>query len=116
LYIIKDKKEILVMKTTKIKCDEVFDTKDFNVKLFGDKEIKNREDFRPKADEELKAKTSEEIARYFFEVYAANDWKKVEKVAPFLTNSKAKEYLVGLEIIEIGKSFQSGTYKGYFVP
>ena len=116
LYIIKDKKEILIMKTTQIKYDEVFDSKDFGLQQFGDKEIKNAEDLMPKADEELKAKTPEEIARYFFEACAANDWEKVAKVAPYLTTPQGKEYLGGLEIIEIGKAFKSGQYAGYFVP
>ena len=112
LYIIKDKKEILVMKTTQIKYDETFDAKDFDVQVFGDKKIKNAEDLNPKSDEELKNKTPEEIARYFFEACAASDWEKVEKVYQYGN----LEFLGGLQIIEIGKSFQSGRYRGYFVP
>ena len=115
LYIIKDNKEILMMKTTDIKYDEIFDAKDFDVQTFGDKEIKNIEDLDSQVDEQLKSKTPEEITHYFFEACAANDWGKVEKVYSDL-ESKAKDYYGGLQIIEIGKSFQSGRYPGFFVP
>ena len=116
LYIIKEGKEILVMKTTKIIYNELFSEKEFDLQIFGGKKIKNAEDlFRPKADEYLKSKTPEEIARYFFEACAASDWEKVEKVYPFV-NSNIKDYLGGVEIVEIGQSFQSGKYRGYFVP
>ena len=103
------------MKTTKIEYDEDFDAADFNVQIFGNKKIKNAEDLSPKADEELKVKTPEEIARYFFESCGANDWENVKKVYPYV-DTKIQEYLGGVQIIEIGKSFQSGTYRGYFVP
>ena len=115
LYIIKNKKEILVMKTTSIKYNEPFDTQDFDAKLFGNKTIKNAEDLHPKPDEELKNKTPEEIARYFFESCASSDWERVEKVFPY-TNSDIKDYLGGLQVVEIGKSFKSGEYPGFFVP
>jgi len=115
LYIIKDEKEILMMKTTAIKYDEIFDAKDFDVQIFGNTEIKNAEELIPKADENLKTKTPEEITRYFFETCATNDWENAEKVFPYI-DSKVKEYLGGLEIMEIGKAFKSGKYSGYFVP
>jgi hypothetical protein len=115
LYIVKGKKEILVMKTTKIEYDEEFDAQEFDVQIFGNKKIKNAEDLNPQADKELKAKTPEEIARYFFEACASSDWEKVEKVYPYIS-AKTKDYLSGLQVVEIGKSFKSGQYPGYFVP
>ena len=115
LYIIKDKKEILIMKTTYIKYDEVFKESEFGVQTFGIKEIKNAEDLTPKTDEYLKTKTPEEIARYFFDACAQNEWEKAEKIYPFM-NFMEKRSLSGLEIIEIGTSFKSGTYPGVFVP
>ena len=111
LYIIENNKETLVMKTTKITFNEDY----FDASILSNKPIKDAEDFTPKQDEEIKNKTPEEIARYFFEACAANDWKKVEVVDPYI-NSKMKEHLGGLQIVEIGKSFKSGSYRGYFVP
>ena len=72
-------------------------------------------DLEVKPDEVLKTKTPEEIARYFFEACAKSDWEKVIKVLPEL-DTHIKELLGGIELIEIGKSFQSGEYQGYFVP
>lgn len=115
LYVIKDKKEILVMKTTDIQYDEMFDAKDFDVQNFGDKKIRNSEDLNTQVDEEIKNKTPEEIAHYFFESCAANEWENVEKVYPYL-DAGTKDYLGGLQIIEIGQSFKSGRYSGFFVP
>ena len=115
LYIIENQKETLIMKTTKIKYDVTFNAKDFEVQIFGNKEITNAEDLVPKVDEELRAKNPEEIVRYFFEACATCDWEKVEKVYPKMS-SRMKKYLGELEIIEIGEPFQSGSYRGYFVP
>jgi hypothetical protein len=115
LYIIENGKEILVMKTTKIRYDEKFDAKTFDVQIFENKAIKDAKDLEVKPDETLKTKTPEEIARYFFEACAKSDWEKVIKVYPDLDYS-TKEDFGGIELIEIGKSFQSGTYPGYFVP
>ena len=115
LYVIQDKKEVLIMKTTKIKYDEVFDEEDFDAQIFGDKKIRNIEDLNPEADEILKTKTPEEIARYFFEACANKEWEKAEKVCPWITDGM-KEYLAELEIVKVGTSFKSGLYRGTFIP
>ncbi|MCL2289469.1 MAG: hypothetical protein FWC34_02015 [Bacteroidetes bacterium] len=115
LYIVENGNEILVMKTTEIKYNETFDPKDFSVKIFGNKKIKDIEELELKADKSLKDKTPEEIAFYFFDACAQNDWEKVEKV--YSSHSfLIKKIYGGLEIIEIGTAFQSGKYPGYFVP
>jgi hypothetical protein len=118
LYIIGNQEEILVMKTTEIKYNEVFSPKEFDVKIFGSAEITIAEKLDPKVDKNLQTKTPEEIAFYFFDACAKKDWKKAKKVntypAPLFL--LLKSYLGGLEIIEIGDSFQSGTSVGFFVP
>ena len=116
LYIIDNQEEILMMKTTDIKYDETFDPQDFSVKKFGNKEIKDIKQLEPKADKELINKTPKEVAFYFFNACAKNDWKSAKKVAPFPYHPFLKPYFSDLEIIEIGEAFQSGTYPGYFVP
>jgi len=114
LYIIEDGNESLVMKTIDIKYNKTFDPKDFSMKIFGNKEVRDIEELEPKADKNLKDKTPEEIAFYFFDAFAKNDWKKAKKVCSYV--SLLKGSLGGLEIIEIGEAFQSGNYPGYFVP
>jgi hypothetical protein len=115
LYVVKDQTEIPIMFTINIKYDVTFKKKEFDVKIFGKKPIKSIEELEPKADNELINKTPKEIALYFFESCAKNDWEKVEKVYPDL-DSDLKEDYGGLEIVDIGEPFQSGTYSGYFVP
>jgi hypothetical protein len=114
LYIIENVREILVMKTTEIKYNETFDSKDFSLKIFDNKAIKTIEKLEPIADKSLMDKTPEEIAFYFFDACAKNDWKKVKKVCTY--TSLIKSMYGELEIIEIGKAFQSGVYRGYYVP
>jgi hypothetical protein len=114
LFIIENDNDILVMKTNEIKYNETFDSKDFSVKIFGNKKIEDIENSEPKADKNLIDKTPEEVAFYFFDACAKNDWKKVKKICSYTFLIKSS--LSGLEIIEIGKAFQSGTYPGYFVP
>ncbi len=72
-------------------------------------------DLNSKADENIKKMMPEQVARYFFEGCSKKDWEKVKKVCPFV-NDDLKNILGELQIIEIGKSFTSGTYKGLFVP
>ena len=61
--------------------------------------------------------TPEEAVRALFQACADEDWDEAVKFLPFTSvHEKLKEYLGGLEIIEIGEPFQSGSYVGYFVP
>ena len=115
LFVIENQKEILVMKTTKIKYDETFKAKDFTVKIFGNKAIESVETLVPAIDKDLKDKTPEEIARIFLEALGNKDWKTVEKIYP-RCGKLFKRQFEELEIIEIGTSFKSGTYSGVFVP
>ena len=59
----------------------------------------------------------DEAARAFFQACANEDWDEVLKFWPMAgIPEKFKLYLGGLEIVSIGKPFQSGQYPGWFVP
>jgi len=59
--------------------------------------------------------TAEQAARAFFEACSREDWNEVGKfMSP--VNPRLKEYLGGLKVISLGKSFTSKTYPGQFVP
>ena len=59
--------------------------------------------------------TAEAAARAFFEACAKGDWTETEKfMSP--VNQRLKDYLGGLEIVSLGKSFNSQAYPGQFVP
>jgi outer membrane lipoprotein-sorting protein len=61
--------------------------------------------------------TPEEVARAFFEACGKGDWDEAAKLDASATISKVlKEYLIGCQVVSIGKSFKSGLYPGVFVP
>jgi len=114
LYLIENGNEILVMKTTRINYNESYNTQDFSAKKLPNKKIMDVKDLEPQADENIVNLTPEEVARYFFEACAKKDWKKAKNVCSYVHSLQGS--LAGLEIMEIGKAFQSGKYPGYFVP
>ncbi len=71
-------------------------------------------------DNEKYAKmTPAEAARTFFEACAKEDWKEAEKFWYSSLDDRIKSYLGGLQIVSLGKPFQSKGYaggKGWFIP
>ena len=61
--------------------------------------------------------TPAEAARAFFQACADEDWEEALKFQQMSSMPEEREkYLGGLEILEIGEPFQSGSYSGFFVP
>jgi len=59
--------------------------------------------------------TAAQAARAFFEACGRKDWDEVGKfMSP--VNQQVKDYLGGVEIVNLGDSFTSKTYPGQFVP
>jgi outer membrane lipoprotein-sorting protein len=71
-------------------------------------------------DNERYAKmTPLEAARTFFEACAKEDWKEAEKFWNSSFDDRIKNHLGGLQIISLGKPFQSKVYaggRGWFIP
>jgi hypothetical protein len=61
-----------------------------------------------------------EAARAFFEACSKEDWKEAEKFwGSASLSDRAKNYLGGLQIVSLGKPFQSKVYAGgtgWFIP
>ena len=66
-------------------------------------------------NEKYASMTAEEAARAFFEACGRKDWAEVAKFEAALT-VQLKDYLGGVEIISLGRSFTSKAYGGRFVP
>jgi outer membrane lipoprotein-sorting protein len=68
-------------------------------------------------NERYEKMTPKEAATVFFSACANEDWNEVLKfMGQTDVEQPLKDYLGGLEIIEIGEPFQSGSYHGWFVP
>ncbi|MHC4647933.1 MAG: zf-HC2 domain-containing protein [Planctomycetota bacterium] len=75
---------------------------------------------RPKAledNEKYQQMTPKEMATAFFRACAEQDWDEAAKFwKSGIANESVRKGLGGLEIISIGEPFQSGLYRGWFVP
>lgn len=61
--------------------------------------------------------TPREAAEAFFQALSDEDWDEVLKFWPKSeVNERMRQYCPGLEIIEIGEPFKSGSYPGWYVP
>ena len=66
-------------------------------------------------NEKYASMTAEQAARAFLEACAREDWNEAGKFMSPITPD-VKQYLGGLTIISLGKSFTSMAYPGVFVP
>ncbi|UCD51936.1 MAG: hypothetical protein JSW27_04720 [Phycisphaerales bacterium] len=68
-------------------------------------------------NERYEAMTPKEAATAFFTACAEEDWEELLKfMGQTRISQRFKDYLGGLEIVEIGEPFQSGDYPGWFIP
>jgi hypothetical protein len=58
--------------------------------------------------------TPREAALAFFEGAASQDWRKVAGVTQ--VNDRLKQDYGGIQVVSVGEAFQSGMYRGWFVP
>ena len=68
-------------------------------------------------NEQYEAMTPKEAATAFFTACAEENWEELLKfMGQTDISQRFKDYLGGLEIVEIGEPFQSGSYPGWFIP
>lgn len=68
-------------------------------------------------NERYEAMTPKEAATAFFTACAEEDWEELLKfMGRTDISQRLKDYLGGLEIVEIGEPFQSDSYAGWFIP
>jgi outer membrane lipoprotein-sorting protein len=60
--------------------------------------------------------TAAETARAFFEAFARRDWDEAGKFYPLPIQDSFKDYLGGVEIISLGKPFQSMIGPQFYIP
>jgi outer membrane lipoprotein-sorting protein len=68
-------------------------------------------------NEKYEQMTPKEAATAFFAACAKEDWNELLKyLGRTAVPQRMKDYLGGLEVLELGEPFQSGGYAGWFVP
>lgn len=104
-----------VLEINEIRYNEVLDPSLFTIQLPANVVWATSPEQMPTANRPLPA-TPREAAAAFLEGMAAQDWDRVASVRNSGISQKLKDYGGGLTVISIGEPFQSGLYKGWFVP
>lgn len=116
VYVRADRGDVLVLQISEIKYNLDVDPALFALELpedviwYGEpKELANNEKY-----EQMGPK---ETARAFFQACADENWDEFLKFwAASAVDQRIKDYLGGVEIINIGEPLKSGRYPGWFVP
>ncbi len=107
--------DTLIFEITEIEYNQPIDPKVFTLELPDD--VVFYEEPKVLPDNEKYARmTPKEAARAFFEACAQEDWDEYTKFDGLPPNDKMKQYLGGLEIVQLGEPFRSEGYSGWYVP
>ncbi len=115
IYLVGPSGEVKIFDLSQIDYNQPIDANTWNLELPADVSWAQLEPPKLPDNEKYASMTPEQAARAFFEACSREDWNEVGKfMSP--VNPHLKEYLGGLKIISLGKSFTSKTYPGRFVP
>lgn len=107
--------EVLVFEVTQIAYNEAFAPDTFRLALPADVAWEGEMPVLPD-NARYAAMTPEQAARAFFEACGSGAWDEATVFWPPRIADNIRQYLGGLEIVSIGKVFQSKAYPGQFVP
>ena len=117
VYLIEKKSETLMLEMKDIQYNVAIESDAFNIQL---PQGSQWEAFRmPEKNEKLGALEPEELAKLILTDLSKNDFQshpEIWGIVPKSLLTLINEKYAGLEMISIGKAFQSGIYPGYFVP
>lgn len=117
IYIIDSKEETLVFETNNVKYNDALNDSLFTIAL--PPKVKWEEYKIPAGNEKESSFTPEDIVAIVFSDLSKGDFETHKSIWGSLPTSILKlmnKNYEGLEVINIGKAFQSGTYPGYYVP
>ena len=116
IYLILPSGEIQIFDLSQIDYNQPIDPSVWKLELPADVSWAQLEPPKLPDNEKYASMTAEQAARAFFEACSREDWNEAGKFMSPLT-ADMKEYLGGLEIVSLGKSFTSKAYhSGCFVP
>lgn len=108
-------REVLIFEVSQIEYNQPIDPKVFALELPDDVVYYEEPKVLPDNEKYVRM-TPQEAARAFFEACAREDWEEYMKFNTMSPNDRIKQYLGGLEIVQLGEPFQSQSYGGWFVP
>jgi hypothetical protein len=114
IYLVRATGEVQIFDLNQIEYDQPIDPSVWQLDLPADVTWVQEPQKLPD-NEKYASMTAEQAARAFFEACGREDWTEVAKFEAAL-NGQLKDYLGGVEIISLGKSFTSKNYGGRFVP
>ncbi|MBX7259519.1 MAG: hypothetical protein K1Y02_24375 [Candidatus Hydrogenedentes bacterium] len=116
IYVHTPQGDVLVFETKDVSYDLPQDETLFALQLPEDAVTVG--ELAPVSDNEKYAKMDpREAAQNFFQACAQNDWDEMAKYwFASSADDRIKQYLGGLQVIELGSAFQSGLYPGWFIP
>ena len=106
--------DLLILTVEKIEYDKTIDPAVFALKL-PNKVSLYQEPQRLPDNEKYEGMTPEQAARTFFEACSKKDWEEAKKFMQPL-DERLQGCLGGLELVSLGKPFQSKGSGGWFVP
>jgi hypothetical protein len=115
VYLVRPSGEVQIFELSQIDYDQSIPPETWHIELPADVSWAQLEPPKLVDNEKHASMTSEQAARAFFEACGREDWAEVGKFwSPI--NDRLKQYLGGLEIINIGESFASKGAAARFVP
>lgn len=115
-FFVKDgDREVMILEIAEIKYDVPIEDSVFEPQV-PENIAWVQETQRLEDNEKYEKMTPAEVARMFFEACGKEDWEEAAKFSPMPFTAHRKEYLGGLEVIELGEPFQAWPYAGWFVP
>jgi outer membrane lipoprotein-sorting protein len=113
-YLVRPAGETLIFDLSQIDYNQPIDTKVWQLDLPADMTWAQEPQTLPD-NEKYASLTAEQAARAFLEACSRKDWDEAGKFMSPITE-QVKQYLGGLEIVSLGESFTSQSYRGRFVP
>jgi len=114
IFLVRGAGEVQVFELNQIDYDQPIDPSVWQLSLPADVSW-GQEPTKLPDNEKYASMTAEEAARAFFGACAKQDWTEAAKfVSP--VSDGLKQYLGGLELVNLGKAFTSQSYPGRYVP
>lgn len=106
--------DVLVFETTKIEYDVTLRPSLFHLNVPKNAIFGNQKEVGAKDNSWMQP---DEVADQFFGALSKSDWKTTKQLgAVWIDNPECQRAYAGLKVISIGKPFQSGLCRGWFVP
>jgi hypothetical protein len=122
VYLVAGQEETCVVKLTMVQENEQIPDSIFGLSNRNRRPVITSEDWDQALGKGLKDIGSGEAARIFFTACGKQDWKTVERFSPLFSIPGGRALKVvrnrfsGSLLLQIGRSFTSGTFAGEYVP